>query len=75
LCRDARLFNVIFLDPPFDTDPWDWLLPACAARLAHGGHVYAEANRALNAPAALTSLRQSRAGHVHYHLFGHASSA
>ena len=40
--RRAR-FDVIFLDPPFADDPWAWLLPACAARLAPGGFVYAEA--------------------------------
>ena len=30
-------FDVIFLDPPFREDPWAWLLPACAARLAPAG--------------------------------------
>ena len=38
-------FDVIFLDPPFDEDPWSWLLPACEARLAPGGFLYAESPR------------------------------
>ena len=32
--RERRAFDVVFLDPPFADDPWAWLLPACAARLA-----------------------------------------
>ena len=37
LADERRQFDVILLDPPFGDDPWDWLLPACAARLAPGG--------------------------------------
>ena len=40
---------MIFLDPPFADDPWSWLLPACAARLAPDGFVYAEAGAPLAA--------------------------
>ena len=52
LAAERRDFDVIFLDPPFGDDPWAWLLPACAARLAPGGFVYAEAGHALDAAAA-----------------------
>ena len=65
---ETRRFDVIFLDPPFDDDPWPWLLPACAARLAPGGFVYAEAGRALEPPPPLVPWRSDRAGQVHYHL-------
>jgi len=66
--REARAFDVVFLDPPFDADPWPWLLPAAATRLAPGGVIYAEARRALAAPAGLAVIREGRAGQVHYHL-------
>jgi len=68
LARERRDFDVIFLDPPFDSDPWPALLPQCAARLAPGGVVYAEAGRALLPPAPLIAHRRKRAGQVHYHL-------
>ena len=68
LARETRRFDVIFLDPPFGDDPWDWLLPACAGRLAGGGAIYAEAGRPLAAPPGLEIVRAGRAGQVHYHL-------
>lgn len=68
LARETRRFDVIFLDPPFTDDPWAWLLPACDARLAPGGFVYAEAPRDLAPPAPLAVFRHARAGLVHYHL-------
>ncbi len=68
LAQERRRFDVIFLDPPFDTDPWATLLDACAARVAAGGFVYAEAPRALDVPPSLQAYRRQRAGQVHYHL-------
>lgn len=68
LAQERRDFDVIFLDPPFDSDPWPALLPQCAARLAPGGFVYAEAAHALDPPAPLFAHRRERAGQVHYHL-------
>ena len=75
LAREAGLFDVIFLDPPFTSDEWDWLLPACAARVAAGGFVYAEAGRELEAAGGLAPWRHAKAGAVHYHLFNHADGA
>jgi 16S rRNA (guanine966-N2)-methyltransferase len=72
LARERRDFDVIFLDPPFRDDPWGWLLPACAARLAPGGFVYAEAGRPLEPPPPLVEWRRDKAGQVHYHLFARA---
>ena len=72
LGTERREFDVIFVDPPFRDDPWEWLLPACAARLAPGGYLYAEAGRALAPPAALSTWRSDKAGQVHYHLFVNA---
>ena len=63
--------DVIFLDPPFTEDPWSWLVPACEARLAPGGFLYAEAPRELVPPAPFAVFRHARAGLVHYHLLRH----
>ena len=68
LGRETRRFDVIFLDPPFDEEPWEWLLPAAAGRLTDGGAIYAEARHAVRAPPGLAVVRQGRAGQVHYHL-------
>ena len=65
---------MIFLDPPFAKDEWAWLLPACVARLADGGFIYAEAGRALEAEAGLAVRRHAKAGAVHYHLFVRAEA-
>jgi 16S rRNA (guanine966-N2)-methyltransferase len=69
LSAERRDFDVIFADPPFRDDPWSWLLPACAARLAPGGFVYAEASVPLAPPPGLLPFRDDKAGRVHYHLF------
>ena len=66
--REARAFDVIFLDPPFADDPWSWLLPACAQRLAPGGYVYAEAGSPVVPCGGLAVVRAGQAGQVYYHL-------
>jgi 16S rRNA (guanine966-N2)-methyltransferase len=72
LARETRLFDVIFLDPPFDEAAWSALLPAAAARLAPGGALYAEARTPIVGTAGLAISRRDRAGQVHYHLLRHA---
>jgi 16S rRNA (guanine966-N2)-methyltransferase len=69
LTREVRQFDVIFLDPPFASDPWQALLPRCLARMAPDGWLYAEAGSALAAVPGLALHRQGKAGQVHYHLF------
>jgi 16S rRNA (guanine966-N2)-methyltransferase len=69
LAHEARAFDVVFLDPPFASDPWSWLLPACARRLRPQGVIYAESSRAIEPPAGLTTVRSAKAGQVVYHLF------
>ncbi|HZQ61851.1 MAG TPA: RsmD family RNA methyltransferase, partial [Casimicrobiaceae bacterium] len=69
LAHESRLFDVIFLDPPFAEKPWSWLLPACTRHLAQNGFIYAEASHAIDPGPALAVHRQARAGQVHYHLF------
>jgi 16S rRNA (guanine966-N2)-methyltransferase len=72
LARETRLFDVIFLDPPFDEAAWSALLPVAAARLAPGGALYAEAGAPIVGTAGLTVWRRDKAGQVHYHLLRHA---
>jgi len=74
LGRESRVFDVVFLDPPFDSDPWAELLSACAPRLAPGGFLYAEAPRQLAAPDGFAGWRHAKAGAVHYHLFRNAAA-
>lgn len=73
LTRETRRFDVIFLDPPFATDPWPRLLPLCVPRLADGGFIYAESAGPLPVPAELALHRQGKAGRVHYHLLRSAT--
>lgn len=72
---ERRAFDVIFADPPFDDDPWPWLLPAALSRLAPGGYLYAEARTVVVAPPGLLDWRRDRAGQVHYHLFARPGPA
>ncbi len=69
---DTR-YDVIFLDPPFDTD----LIPACVELLekhhwlAAGAHIYLEMKResaALALPDTWQLIRERIAGHIRYHL-------
>jgi 16S rRNA (guanine966-N2)-methyltransferase len=73
LARERRLFDVIFLDPPFREDPWRALLAACEARLAPAGFIYAEAGREIAPPHGFDKWRHATAGQVHYHLFRRSS--
>ena len=72
LRRDARLYDIVFLDPPFADRDWDRLLPAASARLAADGRLYVEAGIALEAPAGMLMWRRDKAGRVHYHLLRRA---
>jgi len=72
LKRDARRFDVVFLDPPFADVRWPELLPIAADLLAPGGALYAEAGEAISGMPGLTVARRHKAGQVHYHLLRHA---
>jgi 16S rRNA (guanine966-N2)-methyltransferase len=75
LDRETRRFDVVFLDPPFDEDPWSALFARLPSRLAPGGCVYAEAGRELAPASGWEVLRHERAGAVHYHLLAPAPLA
>jgi len=75
LAREKRLFDVIFLDPPFDAPSWETLLPLAAARLAPSGALYAESHAAIEPPPELGVWRRDKAGKVHYHLLRHVGGS
>ncbi|MBS0319534.1 MAG: 16S rRNA (guanine(966)-N(2))-methyltransferase RsmD [Proteobacteria bacterium] len=75
LAAEPRVFDVVFLDPPFAEDRWAELLPRAAARLATDGALYAESARVLDAPPGLALVRTGKAGAVHYHLFRRATGS
>jgi 16S rRNA (guanine966-N2)-methyltransferase len=65
-------FDVIFLDPPFDSGILPHAVEAAGVLLAPGGLLYAESDRPLE-PATLAggpfeTVRAGRAGAVHFHL-------
>lgn len=76
LATRGQRFDVIFLDPPYQQDLLAKTLPLCAALLAEGGMVYAEAEAPLpagddDAPEWLggwEAVRADKAGMVYYHL-------
>jgi 16S rRNA (guanine966-N2)-methyltransferase len=72
---DTGRYDVVFLDPPFGDEPWPWLLPLAALRLAAQGAIYAEAGHPLAAPPGLVVVRSDRAGQVYYHLLRPAPDA
>lgn len=61
----GELFDVIFLDPPFDKDLLAPALQSAATRLRPGGKIYAE-SPAHFCPDGFTVLRQGRAGLSHF---------
>jgi 16S rRNA (guanine966-N2)-methyltransferase len=75
LKAERRVFDVVFLDPPFADDAWNELFGAVAPRVADQGLVYAEAGRRLGPPPTLDIVRHARAGGVHYHLLAPTKGA
>ena len=64
---DAR-FDVVFLDPPFDSTLLAQALPLLAPLLRPGARVYVESAAAFVPGDGWRVLRQGRAGQVHYTL-------
>jgi 16S rRNA (guanine966-N2)-methyltransferase len=65
LAAPGELFDVIFLDPPFDSELLRPALQSAATRLRPGGKIYAEA-AATQHPEGFDILRQGRAGLSHF---------
>jgi len=66
--RQNELFDVIFLDPPFQSDYLGRLLPLLANQLSPQGFLYVESATQLEATEPWEFIKQSRAGAVHYQL-------
>ena len=68
-CAPAR-FELVLLDPPFDSKHFDAALAAAAPTVAPGGYLYLEAPREFkDPPPGYLRHRHLRAGAVHAHLF------
>ena len=65
---DAGLFDVIFLDPPFDADYWDRLVPLLPRLMARDARVYCEAGDTIEWSGEWEVVRHGRAGQVSYQL-------
>lgn len=64
---DHRTFDVVFFDPPFQSDYYTRLWPALEARVKPQGCIYVESPRAFAAPG-WQALKAKRAGQVFYQL-------
>jgi 16S rRNA (guanine966-N2)-methyltransferase len=68
LRTDSRVYDVVFLDPPFAERPWAVLFDRLTPRLAEDAVVYRESADPLAAPPQWVVHRQGRAGQVNYQL-------
>lgn len=68
LANDRTPWDLVFLDPPFDSDLAGRVLPELAPHLAPGGQVYVEQAAPPVAPAGFIMRRSGRAGRSHFAL-------
>ncbi len=68
--RDAQQYDVIFLDPPFQSDYLPRLLEILPQRLNKNGVVYVESGSAITVPPPWQVIKSGKAGQVHYQLLG-----
>ncbi len=66
--RDAQRYDVIFLDPPFQSEYLPKLLEILPQRLNENGVVYAETGAAIEIPPQWQVVKSGKAGQVHYKL-------
>jgi 16S rRNA (guanine966-N2)-methyltransferase len=64
-------FDVVFLDPPFDSGLMTAIVPLIARLTRPGGAVYVETAGGLDLESPWRQHRRARAGHVTYQLFIH----
>ena len=68
LRADAGLYDIVFLDPPFNADYLPRLWTLLPRRLAPGALVYCESGQQPAAPEGWEPFKQGRAGQVLYQL-------
>ena len=66
--RDPQRYDVIFLDPPFQSDFLPELLELLPARLTDNGVLYVESGIAVSPPEPWQIVKSGKAGQVHYQL-------
>ena len=72
--RDLQRYDVIFLDPPFQSDYLPKLLEILPQHLSEQGVLYVESGSAIDVPAPWLVVKSGRAGQVWYQLIGLAES-
>ena len=72
--RDMHRYDVIFLDPPFQSDCLPRLLEILPQRLNEDGMIYVESGAALDVPPPWQTIKSGKAGQVHYQLLGIAAN-
>lgn len=68
LAKNRETFDLIFVDPPFDSGLAEAVLAELAPHLKSGGHVYVEQGSAVIAPPGFIIHRSGRAGRSHFAL-------
>lgn len=68
LAADSVRYDVIFVDPPYESDLLTEVLPLLPARLKENGVVYVENSEKLSLNGTWSIWKQGRAGHVLYYL-------
>jgi 16S rRNA (guanine966-N2)-methyltransferase len=68
LSRNGAAYDVVFVDPPFADGPPIAIMETLLRRLSAGTRVYVESDRRLEPSQGWRTLRQDRAGMVHFHL-------
>lgn len=66
--RDKGLYELVLLDPPFQSDLLVKALALLPERLAHNGLVYVESGSLFEPDAAWQVVKRAKAGVVHYQL-------
>jgi len=66
--RDVQRYDVIFADPPFQSDCLMKLWEILPQRLNENGVLYVESGAAITAPEPWQVIKSGRAGQVHYQL-------
>jgi 16S rRNA (guanine966-N2)-methyltransferase len=73
--QSAGSMDLVFIDPPFDSDQFLEIIKANVSVISSSGAIYLEAPRAWTneelAPLGLQVAKSGKAGAVHYHLLTH----
>ncbi len=70
VARDVERFDVVFLDPPFQSGYLPGILDSLPRHLKDEGVVYVESGSAIAAPDSWRVLKSGRAGQVWFQLIG-----